>query len=143
MLDAVALSLPSTIHSPEELGQLRMAAMKEFLNDYELGKREGRYQVCELPRLPFADGQFDIALCSHLLFTYSQQLSAEFHWQAIMEMCRAAKQVRVFPLLDHGGQPSPHLEVVRRCLDERGYRSAIEAVDYESQWGGNEMLQVW
>lgn len=133
----------TTIHSPEELGQIRMTAMEEFLADYETGKNEGRYQVCELPQLPFVDGQFDIALCSHLLFTYSQQLSTEFHCQAILEMRRVAKEVRVFPLLNNGGQRSSHLDVVCRCLSERGYRLAIEPVDYEFQRGSNEMLRVW
>jgi hypothetical protein len=133
----------TTIHSPKHLGQIRMMAMNEFLADYEAGKIEGRYQVHELPRLPFGDGQFDIALCSHLLFTYSQQLSAEFHCQAILEMCRVAKEVRVFPLLDNGGQHSSHLDSVCRFLTEHGHHVEVEPVDYEFQRGSNEMLRVW
>ena len=72
--------------------------MEVFLRDFERGKTEGRYLPQELPKLPFADGEFDLALCSHLLFTYSGQLSADFHAQAVMEMCRVAKEVRIFPL---------------------------------------------
>jgi len=45
-----------------------MAAMQEFLADYRAGGREGRYMAATLPHLPFADGAFDLALCSHLLF---------------------------------------------------------------------------
>lgn len=44
-------------------------------------------------------GKFDIALSSHFLFFYSAQLSAEFHLQALREMLRVAREVRVFPLL--------------------------------------------
>jgi hypothetical protein len=33
----------TTIKSPEELGRIRMAAMKEFLSDYPQGLEEGRY----------------------------------------------------------------------------------------------------
>jgi hypothetical protein len=132
-----------TITTPEECGRLRREAMEEFLADFEEGRAEGRYLAMELPELPFADGQFGLALCSHLLFTYSQQLSAEFHGQAIVEMCRVAGEVRVFPLLDVGGRPSPHLEPVRRCLSAKGYRSAVEPVDYEFQRGSNQMLRVW
>jgi SAM-dependent methyltransferase len=133
----------TTIASPQDLGRIRMAAMEDFLLDFEQGKEEGRYLPCELPQLPFADGQFDLALCSHLLFTYSGQLSCEFHGQAILEMCRVAKELRVFPLLDHGGQPSPHVEIVCDQLDHQGYSLAIETVGYEFQRGANKMLRVW
>jgi hypothetical protein len=133
----------TVIRSPQELGRIRMEAMEEFLADFESGKNEGRYLFHELPKLPFRDGQFDLALCSHLLFTYSQQLSADFHSQAILEMCRVAKEVRVFPLLDHGGQRSSHVDLVRCRLEEHGYHSVIQAVNYEFQRGGIEMLQVW
>jgi len=132
----------TTITSPQDLGRIRMVAMEEFLRDFEQGKDEGRYLPCELPQLPFADGQFDLALCSHLLFTYSSQLSADFHVQAICEMCRVAQEVRVFPLLDHGGQSSPHIDSVLRVVEEHGYRYSIEPVDYEFQQGGNQMLRI-
>ena len=132
-----------TIRSPQDLGRIRMEAMEEFLGDFESGTTQERYLPHELPELPFGDNEFDLALCSHLLFTYSQQLSADFHCQAMLEMCRVAREVRVFPLLDHGGQPSLHVDLVRRCLEEHGYHSAIQPVDYEFQRGSNEMLRVW
>lgn len=61
------------IKSPDELGELRMKAMKEFLHDFEQGKREGRYLDASLPKLPLASGSFDLALCSHFfsLFRYA------------------------------------------------------------------------
>jgi hypothetical protein len=58
------------IPSVEDLGRVRMAAMRGFLEDYEQGKSEGRYVDAELPALPFPDASFDLALCSHLLFLY-------------------------------------------------------------------------
>lgn len=132
----------TTIRSVEELGRLRMAAMEEFLGDYDSGKQEGRYLPSELPQLPFEDREFDLALCSHLLFTYSRQLSVEFHCQALLEMCRVAKEVRVFPLLDQSGQPSPQLEVVADSMKRSGYRLSVQTVDYEFQRCGNQMLTV-
>src|SRR5262249_27957790 len=57
--------------SVEELGRVRMQAMETFLADYEQGLRQGRYVDAELPVLPFADGAFDLAVCSHFLFLYS------------------------------------------------------------------------
>ena len=47
------------VRTVEELGTVRMAAMRTFLADYEAGSRDGRYVDAELPSLPFADGAFD------------------------------------------------------------------------------------
>ena len=58
----------------ETLGQRRMTAMTTFLNDFGTGKASGRYVDAELPTLPFADDSFDVAVCSHFLFLYSEQL---------------------------------------------------------------------
>ena len=43
------------ISSPEELGRIRMTAMREFLADFEQGKQAGRYLAEELPSLSFRD----------------------------------------------------------------------------------------
>jgi hypothetical protein len=51
--------------------------MKIFLDDYKAGRAEGRHLVAALPELPFNDREFDLCLCSHLLFLYSAQLSAD------------------------------------------------------------------
>ncbi|WP_254721648.1 SAM-dependent methyltransferase [Kovacikia minuta] len=74
------------IQSPEHLGQVRMAAMRQFLEDFPPGKHQGRYRTHALPVLPFATRQFDLALCSHLLFTYSDHLSLDFHLDSIREL---------------------------------------------------------
>ena len=89
-----------------------MAAMQAFLSDYESGKAQGRYIGAELPALPFADSAFDIALCSHLLFVYSVQLGEAFHRAAVLEMCRVAADIRIFPLLALGGDSSPFVAYV-------------------------------
>jgi hypothetical protein len=90
----------SSIGSTEELRDTRMSAMQKFLEDYNEGKEQGRYIDAELPILPFDDGSFDIALCSHLLFLYSDRLSLEFHHKSILQLCRVADDVRIFPLID-------------------------------------------
>jgi hypothetical protein len=132
----------TTIASVEELGRVRMAAMEEFLCDYPRGKAQGRYVDGELPHLPFAGGEFDIAVCSHLLFLYSKQLSGDFHVAAIRELCRVATEVRIFPLLELGAEESRHLNAVVRYLSERAYDVALVPVAYEFQRGGNRMLVV-
>lgn len=128
--------------SVEELGQIRLAAMEEFLSDYEAGRHQGRYLTASLPALPFADGVFDLALCSHLLFLYSDQLSVDFHFQATQELCRVAAEVRIFPLLEMGGRRSRHLSAVCERLQEKGLVTAILPVPYEFQKGGNQMLRI-
>ena len=131
------------IHSPEQLGQTRMAAMRQFLDDFPQGIKEGRYVTDELPILSFRTEQFDLALCSHLLFTYSEQLGAEFHLNSILEMCRVAKEVRVFPLLvSFSGETSPLLQPIMDELQKRGYKVEINQVPYEFQKGGNKMLRI-
>ena len=131
------------IPSPEALGELRMRAMKRFLADYSRGKEEGRYLAAGLPHLPFKDGAFDLALCSHFLFLYSDQLSAEFHCRAIQEMLRVASEARIFSLVTLGGQPSPHVEVVCQELRKLDRDFEIKTVGYEFQRSGNRMLRVW
>ena len=132
----------TSIRSIEELRELRMASMERFLADYEVGKQAGRYVDAELPTLPFSDGAFDIALCSHFLFLYSDQFSEDFHVAAIREMVRVGGEMRIFPLLALGGARSRHVDPVCQRLREQGCAVSIEHVPYEFQRGGNQMLRV-
>jgi hypothetical protein len=128
---------------PDGLLVNRRQALSKFLADYDVGRQQGRYQIAALPDLPFPDGQFDLALCSHLLFLYSEHLSADFHVRSVMELCRVAREVRIFPLLTLSHQPSPHLVPVRARLEQAGWASEIVRVNYEFQKGGDEMLRVF
>jgi hypothetical protein len=130
------------ISSVEELGRVRMEAMKEFLYDYPAGRKEGRYIDAGLPSLPFKNGAFDIALCSHFLFLYSEELSEDFHIQSIKELCRVSSETRIFPLLELGAKKSRHLESITDRLNQDGLAVTIEKVPYEFQKGGNEMMKI-
>jgi len=127
---------------PDAQGAARLAAMRHFLTDYESGMAEGRYIAGSLPRLPFSNKEFDLCLCSHLLFLYSEQLSQDFHITALLEQLRVAREVRVFPLFDLNCQRSIHLDPVRHSLDKEGYYSELVKVAHEFQKGANEMLRV-
>ena len=131
----------SEIPTPEALGQIRMQAMEKFLQDFPAGLGD-RYRVAELPHLPFADNEFDLALCSHLLFTYSDLLSLEFHLEAIAELQRVAKEVRIFPLLNLAGEGSPWIDRVLEAMGKKGNLAEIAEVSYEFQTGGNEMFKL-
>src|SRR5688572_16817849 len=128
--------------SPKLVAERRMAAMRFFLNDLSTGIAEGRYVAEGLPALSFPDRSFDLALSSHFLFLYSDQLSLDFHLAAIDEMLRVAGEARIFPLLDLAGRPSRHLELVLADLRDRGYKANVTPVEYEFQRGGNSMLVV-
>jgi hypothetical protein len=126
----------------DTLKQVRMSAMAAFLDDFDAGLAQGRYVNAGLPSLPFGDAAFGLALCSHFLFLYSQQHDAAFHLESMRELCRVAREVRVFPLLALGAQPSPHLAEVTAALDGDGVTVRVERVPYEFQRGGNQMMRV-
>lgn len=127
---------------PDDLLACRRRALEAFLSDYEPGLQENRYKAAELPELPFASASFGLAVCSHLLFLYSNLLSEAFHIAALREMCRVAHEVRIFPLLDLQGQPSPHLTPLQAALKKEGWESQIVTVEYELIPGGNQMLRI-
>lgn len=132
----------TTISSVEELGRLRLAAMESFLADYRRGVAQQRYVTGELPQLPFVDRTFDLAVCSHLLFLYSEHLTEDFHVASLEELCRVAGEARVFPLLELGARKSRHVEAVRERLTALGYSVSVETVPYEFQRNGNQMMRV-
>ena len=61
---------------------------------------------------------------------------------SVKELCRTCREVRIFPLLQLGGENSPYIEPVCTDLRERGYAVEIVDVPYEFQRGGNKMLRV-
>jgi hypothetical protein len=130
------------ITSPDELGHLRLEAMSDFLDDYERGKRDGRYIPAELPDLPFGASSFDIALCSHFLFFYSDCLSLAFHQQAVDELCRVAHQVRIFPMLTYNAEPSPLVAPIAEHARKASRIVSLDKVSYEFQRGGNVMMKI-
>jgi len=131
-----------TIPSVEALGRTRREAMDDFLDDYPEGLDAERYIDASLPELPFREKEFDLALCSHYLFLYSPHLSHDFHLRSIRELCRVAREVRIFPLLELGAVPSRHLDEIYKKLQEQEYTVSIIPVKYEFQRGGNRMMKV-
>ena len=128
--------------NPQGLKASRIATINKFLEDYNLGKRSGRYLDRKLPDLDFADCSFDLALCSHFLFLYSEQCDCDFHLAAIQEMLRVSQEVRIFPLLTLMQKTSPYLDSVIEHFSKLGYSTAIVKVAYEFQPGANQMLVV-
>ncbi len=129
------------IPNVETLGKVRMDAMGTFLADYEAAKDAGRYLNASLPVLPFSDGEFEIALCSHYLFLYSEYVNQNQHIFSLKELCRVAKEVRVYPLLSiSNNEESPHLRPAIAELEADGISVSLVEVDYEFQKGATKML---
>ena len=129
------------IRSLDELERVRMSAMKMFLEDYEQGKKEGRYICHELPdRLPFSDDSFDIGLSSHFLLMYTS-LGYDFHIKAISEMLRVCRQVRIFPLCDLDSNDSEMIQKVIAYFSQ-SYDTQIKQTNYQFQKGADRLLII-
>jgi len=127
----------------EGLVKKRRAGMAEFFADYERGLAEKRYLPLTEYALPFADFSFDVALSSHYLFADLDDQDVKFHLQVIQELARVAKEVRIFPLIDRLGQPSPFLGPVLLGLQQGNYGVEVREVSYHLQPKGNAMMRVW
>ena len=128
--------------SEEAVHKLRRQALELFLEDFEDGKAEGRYVSASLPSLPFEDGTFRLALVSHLLFLYGDDLDFGFHLASIRELLRVAEEVRIFPLVNLDGLPSSHLPGVMNALRREGAGAELVRVPFEFQKGATRMLRV-
>lgn len=129
------------IKSLDELERIRMSAMNMFLEDFEIGKAEGRYVYHNLPdRVNKDDNTYDIGLSSHFLLMYTD-LGYDFHIKAISEMLRVCKEVRIFPVCDLDGNKTDLITKVSNYL--RGeYCVNIIKTKYEFQKGNNEMMII-
>jgi len=131
------------IKSVDELIDIRLTAMSDFVNDFEDGKNEKRYIHQELPKLSFPNDSFDLVLSSHFLFLYSEHFDLQFHIDSILEMCRISKgEIKIFPLLDLKNQKSEYLEAILDVLQDKGFETAILKTNYEFQKGANELLSI-
>ena len=123
---------------PDELAHERRSTRNAFARHYPA---RGRYVAAALPRLPFADNSFSLAVVSHLLFVFADRLDRAFHLAAIVELVRVTRgEVRVFPLIDPETIRYPALDQLRKELDAAGIASEVRRVDYIVQPGGGELF---
>jgi hypothetical protein len=124
-----------------DLEQCRMSAMRVFLDDFDKGKREGRYVYHNLPnKTEYADDSFDLGLSSHFLLMYTN-LGYEFHIQAIDEMLRICKEIRITPVVDLDGKPTElTVQIVNHY--NKLYDVQIITTDYLFLKNSNRMLRI-
>jgi len=92
--------------------------------------------------LPFAAGTFELAVCSHFLFLYSDILPLWFHEQSIDGLLRVAREVRIFPLLTYNGDACEFVEPIVERFTKAGRTVSLEQVPYEFQRGGNKVMKI-
>ncbi|HSD07470.1 hypothetical protein [Flavobacterium sp.] len=129
------------IKNVAELEKIRMEAMSNFANDFELGKEQQRYVYHELPNATkYEPLEFDLGLSSHFLILYSQ-LGLDFHLESITEMLRICKEIRIFPIVNLNALKSEVLDDIIAHF-KTDFTVNIESSDYEFQKNGNQMLVI-
>ena len=123
----------------------RLRSFARFKDDFTALGKEERYITGSLPALPFEDGSFDLALCSHFLFLYADQFGPEFHEQAVLEMvrvCRPGGEVRIYPLKSLRWEPYPHMEALFAAIRKAGAAPRLEQSDLPFIPGTSELLVI-
>jgi hypothetical protein len=127
------------VGTPDAMRRAYELALDLFAADFALDG--DRYVAAALPRLPFTDDSFRLALSSHLLFVYPQHLDLDAHEAAIQELVRVTHgEVRIYPLVDTLAQPYPHLDALLERLAQHGIVSELRRAECAWQPGGNRQL---
>lgn len=140
-LDEYADKLADKYHRVSDIMAQAQQASAAFLKDYPQGCADGRYQAMTMPALPFEDYHFDLALCSHWLF--SESPDSYFQLQMIKELIRVAGEVRIYPLLDRYAEQAASLGPVMVSLQQENFGVELREVDFELKKQGNALLRVW
>ena len=133
---------PQTHPSKDSLFSTRHAPMNKFLADFE--NNASSYLIGTVLSLPFPDNYFDLALSSHFLILYSEQLGVHFHLEAIRELCGVAQGIRIYPLCSMSGEmPNSIITAMRKVALASGKKSEIVHVLHEFVKGSNAMLRFF
>jgi hypothetical protein len=127
--------------TPGRKEAMRRDALAAFTADLRV--HPDTYVAGALPDLPFRDDAFGLALCSHLLFTWSDTFGEEWHRRALRGLLRVAREVRVFPLVVQStGEEVPFLPRLLDGLRTDGYGVEVRRVPYEFQRGADRLLAL-
>lgn len=114
----------------------------QFLTHFNADKNKNHYKNMRMPVLPLENHEFQLALCSDLLF-HTQGREGYSPEQLIEELCRVALEVRVYPLLNENGAIAPTLGPVMLHLQEHDFGVEVRSIAYHELSGGNAMLRIW
>lgn len=129
--------------SPDHLRTLRERAYQAFLTDYR-EHRGDRYIRGLLPKLPFADGQFDLTLASYLLFVYEDQFDYEFHKESLLEIMRVTRgEARMYPLVSFEAVRCNYVDRLMNDPDLKKFGFEEVSTDFEFLINSNSFLRVF
>ncbi len=127
--------------NPEYMRELRKRASTIFLEDYKTHPE--RYVAGELPRLSFADKEFDLTLVSYFLFAYQDQLGYEFHRESILEVMRVTRgEARIYPTVTFEAQPSEYIPMLQADPALERFAFTEIKTDFEFLVNSNSYLKV-
>jgi len=127
--------------NPEYMRKLRKRASRIFLSDYTTHPE--RYVAGELPRISFADSEFDLTLVSYFLFAYQDRLGYEFHRDCILEIMRVTRgEARIYPTVTFEAHPSDYIPVLQSDLALQRFTFTEIETDFEFLVNSNSFLRV-
>ena len=127
--------------NPEYMRELRKRASTIFLSDYKTHPE--RYVAGELPRLPFADDEFNLTLVSYFFFAYQDRLGYEFHRESILDIMRVTRdEARIYPTVTFEAQPSEYIPMLRSDPVLQRFEFTEIKTDFEFLVNSNSYLSV-
>ncbi len=128
--------------SAEEHAAERFHALKLFSEDFQGSGMGRRYIAGELPRLPFKDSSFSLALSSHFLFLYGDRMDFKFHLDCLRELLRVARHVRVYPLVGTDGKEYADMDGLLRELRASGAHARVRHTPFRFMQGADRILML-
>jgi hypothetical protein len=127
--------------NPDYMRALREGASTIFFSDFQTNPK--RYVAGELPRLPFADGEFDLTFVSYLLFAYQDRFDYEFHRDSVLEIMRVTRgEARIYPTVTFEAQPSEYIPMLKSDPALRAIEFKEIETDFEFLVNSNLYLRV-
>jgi hypothetical protein len=127
--------------NPEYMRELRKRASRIFLSDYTTHPE--RYVAGELPRISFADSEFDLTLVSYFLFAYQDRLGYEFHRDSILEIMRVTRgEARIYPTVTFEAQPSDYVSILQTDRGLQRFAFTEIKTDFEFLVNSNSFLRI-
>jgi len=121
--------------NPECMRVLRERASVIFFSDFKIHPQ--RYVAGTLPRLPFADGEFDLTLVSYLLFAYQDR------FESVLEIMRVTRgEARIYPTVTFEAQPSEYIPMLQSDPVLQAFEFAEIETDFEFLVNSNSYLRV-
>jgi hypothetical protein len=127
--------------NPDYMRALRERASAIFFSDFK--SHPQRYAAGELPRLPFADREFDLTLVSYLLFAYQDRFDYEFHRESILEIMRVTRgEARIYPTVMFEAQRSEYIPMLQSDPALRQFAFTEIKTDFGFLVNSNSFLRV-